>query len=108
MTDLFDTEEKRNAAVVNFLSLLEHPGWKLLEQIWEENIEVLRLQLEEGSEDEKKVDIAVIRANLKQLREVKDTPGNLISDFRQEEGEEAPNDDPYPTEAQPKEEEKTD
>lgn len=47
---ILDTEDKQKAAVVAFESLKQHPGWKLLEQVVQSNIDVCTEEILEGSE----------------------------------------------------------
>ena len=92
---LLDSEEKKAKAILNLSSLIETPGWKFLEQVWEQNIEVLRQQLEIGlGEGEQKTDIDRLRDKLSLLREVKNTPQTIIKKLQTVETE-AIEDDPY-------------
>lgn len=94
---LFDTEAKRNAAIAAFTTLQNSEGWKLLEAIWDTNIEVLRQQLENGvSEHETTADVNRTRDKLKQLREIRNTPADMIKRLMPQEGVEV-NIDPYET-----------
>ena len=95
--DLFDSEEKINKAISAFTNLLNNEGWKLLEQIWDENIELLRQQLENGSgENETKSDIDRVRDKLTLLREIKNTPSSIIKKLESPE-DEIPATDPFET-----------
>lgn len=93
--NLFDNQEKINAAINDFTNLLDHPGWKLFVQVVEKNIEVLKNQLENGTEgEETKADVDRIRDKLKICREMRDTPQTLIKKFQSPDIPE-PDDDPY-------------
>lgn len=50
--DLFNTEDKIAQAISAFTSLMEHPGWKLIQQMLDQDIEGLRNELEQGTENE--------------------------------------------------------
>src|SRR3990167_10153988 len=92
---LFDTDEKKAQAVSAFLSLLQHPGWLLLEQILDENILHFREQLENGSgEGETKADVDLLRFQLNFCKEHKNKPKDLIEKLSTQESKE-PNLDPY-------------
>ncbi len=93
--DLFDTEEKKENAIAAFQGLLEHPGWKLIEQIEDANIEILREQLETETEDQKLEDVRIMRNNLRLTKEFRNTPQNIIEKL-QKVDQEVPNPDPYP------------
>ena len=103
---LFGTEEKRQVAIAAFQNLMEHPGWKLLVQILDANIEVLRMQLETEADEEKLQDVRILRNNLRLTREFRNTPQDQIKKLA-DEGQEVPNADPYPEVKDEKEEEKT-
>lgn len=86
---LFDTPEKIKHAVQSFTNLLEHAGWKLVEAIMNENIQVVQSQLENGiGEDEKPEDIKVLREKLKIMREMRDTPMAMLTKLEAIESEE--------------------
>ena len=97
MKNLFSTKQDVEAAINSFTNLLEHAGWKLIEDIQDANIEIAQRQLEEGlGENETKGDIERIRLKLRLFKEFKNTPRDLIK--RLSEGDlEAPNYDPYET-----------
>jgi hypothetical protein len=94
--DLFDSDQKKTDAISAFESLMAHPGWILIEQIEDANIEFLRTQLESEAEDEKLEDVKIIRNNLRLTREFRNTPKDMIKKLSTEE-EDAPNSDPYDT-----------
>jgi len=94
--DLFDTKEKIDQAVANFKQLLDHPGWKLFEDIVSANIEVLKDQILNGLENETKETIDRLRDKLKVLEEMRNTPKSMIEKLTSEEGE-IPKVDPYLT-----------
>lgn len=94
--DLFDSEAKIKSGISNFTNLLSHPGWKLMEDILKTNIEIIRIQLEEGKDEETKADIDLLREKLKMYREVLNTPKNMIIKLQSPEGVE-PSIDPFDT-----------
>lgn len=75
---LFDTKEKRDFAVASFNNLLGNPGWQLLTQILEANIEIVEKQILEGVDEETKETIDRLRDKLKVYKEVRDTPVYVI------------------------------
>jgi len=94
--DLFDSEAKIKSGISNFTNLLSHPGWKLIEEILNANIEIIKEQLEVGVEDETKTDIDLLRKKLSIYREVLNTPKNMIIKLQSPEGVE-PSIDPFDT-----------
>lgn len=93
--ELFDTQEKIDAATSAFVSLLDHPGWILICKILDGNIEVLKQQLEEGTgTEETKETIDNLRDKLKTYREVRNTPQTMLKKWDTSE-EEVQDDDPY-------------
>ena len=104
--DLFDSKEKIERAISAFTNLLNDEGWKLLEQIWDENIEVLRQQLENGlGESETKSDIDRLRDKLILLREIRNTPSSMIQKLNPSKLN-TPNWDPFQTVSERTEERK--
>ena len=94
MKDLFDTAEKVELGIAAFRGLLNDPGWKLLEQILDANIEILRERLENGVEEETKEDIDVIRKQLAIFRQTRNMPNIMIEKLTNADADE-PNDDPF-------------
>lgn len=95
MANLFDTPTKIEKAAADFTNLLENPGWKLVEQILDANIEVCKMQLEEGTgEAETKDSIERLREKLRIYKEIRNTPQTMLDKFSS--GEDIPVDfDPY-------------
>lgn len=81
---LFDTKEKREGAIATFRSLMDHPGWQLVQKILDGNIRVLKDQLLDGVEDETKVTIDVLRDKLRAYQDVRNTPENMIDKLTDE------------------------
>jgi len=97
MKDLFDTEEKSAQAIADLVSLLDHPGWKLLEKMLDIDIESLKSQLEEGTgNEETKQDVDLLRYKLSFSREHRNKPMDMIKKLQSPESEEL-NPDPFPT-----------
>jgi hypothetical protein len=93
---LFNTEEKKAIAIAAFGGLLEHPGWKLFVQVLEENIKLIREQLERGVEGETKEDIDRLRDKLAIFKESINKPVELIEKMQSNEPT-IPDEDPFPT-----------
>jgi len=96
--NLFDTDEKKEQAISAFGSLLEHPGWKLLVQVLDQDIESLRNDLETIKDDtETKEQIDLQRYKLSFCKEHRDKPAEMIKKLRSGDEAEVPNPDPFPT-----------
>ncbi len=95
MSDLFNTEEKRKLAIEGLTSLLQHPGWKLIEQIIGENIKIIESQLLDGVEDETLEITERLRDKLRVHKDVLDTPKTMIKSFTDTPEGEEPSLDPY-------------
>ena len=94
--ELFDTKEKQEAAISDFINLMNHPGWKHILDILGRNIEALVERLELGSADESKEDIDRIRDSLRLTREFRDTPQDMIKKLETPETV-VPEEDPFET-----------
>ena len=90
--ELFDTPEKVVAAVSNLTNLLTHPGWLLVKEIADANIEILTDNILKGGD---KVEMDRFRDKLEALQNVINTPEDRLRDLR---GDTAPEVelDPYP------------
>lgn len=91
----FDTKEKRANAIAQFTSLLEHPGWQMVEAIVRFNIQVIQDQLLEGRTNETLEDVNRLRDKLMVHKEIIDTPRTMIDKLNPQEKTQAENDDPY-------------
>lgn len=91
---LFDTKQKIESALADFKILIIQPGWKLIEDIADGNIEILSQQIIDGFEGETPEEINRLRSNLKLLKEFRDTPYKWIKAFEASDTEEM-NFDPY-------------
>lgn len=92
----FDTEQKRQDAIASFTNLQNQDGWKLVVEIINANIEIIREQLEAGSEDENMDYIKRLRGNLAILKEMRDTPQNMLEKLQSPDTE-PDNPDPFET-----------
>jgi len=96
--ELLDTEKKQDAAVSNFIALLQHAGWQLLVKMLDTNIEAIRQQILDGigttgeklTEDE----TALLRENLKIYEHIKNLPAKTIKQYTSPK-ESDPSVDPY-------------
>jgi len=96
MSKLFDTPDKVNIGISAFRGLLNDPGWKLLVEIIDENIEFIRQQLEEGGENETIEVVNRLRDKLAVHKEIRNTPQNMIDKLSGTE-DEVPENDPFPS-----------
>jgi len=94
MRDLFKTEKDKQNAVTLFEDLQHNPAWKLLVEVLNANIEFLREQIVNGTEDETKEDIDRLRDKLKAYEEARDTPEIMIIRLQSIESK-SPDFDPY-------------
>lgn len=90
------TPEEINEAISDYTNLLNHNGWKRVVAQLDANIELLQKQLEAGGEEEKYGDVKRLRDKLALLREMRDTPQNMI-DKMQSPTPEPVNPDPFDT-----------
>jgi len=98
MDELFKTKADKESAISHFTTLQQQPGWKLLKQIVDANIEALREQLEEGiGEGETKEDIDRIRNNIKLLKEHINKPQDMIDKLQGKAVITKTEEDPYET-----------
>jgi len=79
--NLFNTSEKRAKAITAFTSLKRSEGWQLISSIIEENINVLKFQLNNGSKGETIDDINRIRDKIKIYQDLVKEPDRLINLF---------------------------
>lgn len=92
---IFDTEAKRKKAVLAFRGLLEDPGWILVVQVADANIENLREQLEDPESEDTKEEIDMKRRLLRFYRGQRNLPQDKIREFTTDTAGSKPNDDPY-------------
>lgn len=93
---LFDTPEKIQQAVADLQSGIGTPFWNIMCKIIDGNIAVAKDQLENGTGEETETpeSIARIRDRLKLLREIRNTPEEMIKKLELTE-EEPETSDPY-------------
>ncbi|MCR4306302.1 MAG: hypothetical protein NUV73_04440 [Candidatus Daviesbacteria bacterium] len=94
MSELFNTAEERESAVNIFKSLLDSPGWQLIEKILDENIELVKKNIIDGTENETKETIDRLRDKLKVHEELRNLPKIMIKTFTTSETQ-VPEADPY-------------
>lgn len=75
---LFDTQEDRELAIAQFKSLILHPGWLLLVEVLDENIELVKNQILNGIEGESKEDIDRLRDRVRGYINLRNSPDILI------------------------------
>lgn len=92
--DLFDTPEKRAAAIASFQGLLLTPGWRLHCQILDKNIELLTKQILNRQEGQTEADMDRLRDRRSVLVDERDYPERMITELSKVEDEEV-NLDPY-------------
>lgn len=90
------TAEEVNEAISDYTNLLSHNGWKRVVAQLEANIEFLQGQLESGLEGEKYDDVKRLRDKLALMRELRDTPQNMIIRLQSPDPEPV-NTDPFDT-----------
>ena len=100
MDKLFDTDKKRESALITIQEGIRTPFWLLMEQMLEADVTSLKELIlagvdREGQSASKEV-IDGLRDCLKVYQDLLDTPSKMIERFNQVEGEE-PSLDPYPT-----------
>lgn len=95
MINLNDKKE-REQALANFVDLLKHPGWNLVKEIVEANIEVVKEQILMGLENETKESIDRLRDKLKVYRDVISTPEKMIDSLKPVEPAQYDENDPFP------------
>ena len=78
---IFPTPESKKEAVMMFRELLAQPGWLLVRQILDANIENLRSQLEDPLDESTIEDIKVMRRQLRFYIKVRNMPEDMIKDF---------------------------
>jgi len=90
------TSEEVNEAISDYTNLLNHSGWKRVVVQLDANIEFLQGQLENGLESEKYDDVKRLRDKLTLMREMRDTPQNMINRLQSPDPEPV-NTDPFDT-----------
>jgi len=98
MTKLsFEEPKNREQALADFKGLLENTGWKLLETVVNENMEVIRNQILEGvGEGETIENISRLRDKLRAYKDIIGTPVKMIEYLTPADPPTHNEDDPYP------------
>jgi hypothetical protein len=82
---LFNTKEDRDTAISKFIDLQNNPGWQLLIEILDANIQVIQEAILDGVENETKETIDRLRDRLKTYRNLRETPQKMIEGLSTEE-----------------------
>lgn len=93
---LFDTVDKRKKATAKLNELITHPGWKLICDILDANIENVKAMLEDSESEETIEEVKRNRDKLKIYRKLRNTPEDLIREFTQPQSGTHPDLDPFP------------
>jgi len=96
MIDL-STDKNRQIAIGNLQSLLTHPGWIMVEEIVNLNIEEVKKVILAGVKGETIEDVNRMRDKLAVHLEVINTPRLMIKNLEPEIKSEIPTDDPFAT-----------
>lgn len=96
MIDL-STQEKKNAAISNFKTLLTHPGWVMFEEIVRANMEIVKKQILDGDDKQTLDDVKMLRRALSLHTEMINTPRDMIERLSLEATVTRDVDDPYDT-----------
>lgn len=91
----FDSVKDREKALLDLKSLLEHPGWLLVVEIAEHNINKFKDQIITGFADESVESINRMRDLVKAYQNVIDTPKKQIEKLKPLENQQEVNYDPY-------------
>jgi hypothetical protein len=94
MKQLFNTKEERQQATAKFVDLLNNPGWQLVCDILDANIEIIKQTILDGVDGETKETIDRLRDRLKTYQSLRETPEKMIEALSNE-GEYQPNLDPF-------------
>lgn len=78
---LFDTQAKKDEAVMLFNELIVHPGWLLLKKIIQANVENLRNGLENPDSEDTMEDIKVNRRLLRFYTRTLSMPEDKVKEF---------------------------
>lgn len=103
---LFNTEKKRQAAILTFKNGMNTPFWQLMTEILKANIKVITEQILNGGIDTTKEQMDRLRDKLKVHKEIVDTPMSMIKKLTPSPEGEEPNLDPFQTAEELKKERK--
>ena len=93
---MFKTKKEGQNAIIHFNSLLEHPGWKLIVEILDRNIESVNQQIKKGYRSMSKEELDASLGKLVTYEEMKNTPQTMIERITTGKTKE-PNFDPFDT-----------
>lgn len=93
---LFDTAEKRNNAISGLTQLQNNPGWLIVKEVLQANIDILQGLILDGVENETKEQIDMLRDRLKVYLNLVRTPDKLIEQLQGNKSE-MPTVDPFYT-----------
>lgn len=88
-------DKNRQLAIDNLKSLLVHPGWLIVKDIVEANIEVLKNQILIGVGEETIEEVRRLRDKLSVHEEIINTPETIIEKLTPNISDNIPSDDPY-------------
>lgn len=94
----FDYTDPKNSqqTIADFTSLVQHPGWKLLEDIVQGNVEEIKQQLLSGSSPTEDMDlIRRLRDKIEVHKAVIETPQRTIKQLEPKDKPTNFDDDPY-------------
>ncbi len=102
---LFDTEDDQLSAVAKFKELLKMPGWKLVEDIFNAEVESLKVQILAGitadTAEAAKKEEDRLRLKLQIIEDILYTPAHYIEEFNatddSEDDDDLDDDDVYDT-----------
>lgn len=95
MDELFVTDSEKLEAIAVLRAGIPTPFWNLVKRIIDNNIEIAKIQLEDGVDEKgNEIDIDLVRLKIKVFRDVRNTPENVISQLETVEQTIEP-DDPY-------------
>ena len=92
MNTSFKTEQEIANAIALLTSLREHPAWKLIQTILDENLEFVRSQLEDEAGD--KNDVDKLRIKISIFKQMRSLPEDIVNSLQTDDPI-TPNSDPY-------------
>lgn len=78
---LFDSQSKKEAGVIAFTELVQHPGWVLFTQILDANIKVTQDLLSDSTTEHTKEGDDSLREKLNLYKKMKNTPHDMIKEL---------------------------
>ena len=92
----FDSPKNREKSLADLRSLVDHPGWILVKEIAEFNMETIKNQILMGIGEETLETINRLRDRLRYIQELVDSPKKMIEKLQPVDEIEQNEDDPYP------------